>query len=348
MSQLLGKLAAATAVAALLIAGPVAAQPQPPGERHGEIRPDLIYHNYCSVCHGDRGDGKSRARNSLNPPPADFTSEQARTAFSRERMILALNHGRPGTAMTAWTAQLSQKEIEAVVDYIRGTMMAPEPGSPIAKGRALYGHHCIACHGDRGQGIASSPSHPAPRPFSSDAERSAMLAAVAQGRFGTLKHEFAGRLKPDEMENTVDYVRKSLAPTLAAGISGTRAHGGRGRDSGQGVAPAADLSAARPGALAGNAGRGKRLYAQNCAACHGAKGDGNGPRAKLLGGKPRGFGDRSPGLNRPALYAAIADGKTGTDMPAWNAVFDRQQIADVAEYVWRSYFAPTPSTKDGN
>ena len=328
----------------LLLAAPATAQSAEP-KPASSIRPELIYHNYCSVCHGDRGDGRSRARNSLNPPPTDFTTAQARTMLSRSRMILALQHGRPGTAMTAWTTQLSQTEIEAVVDYIRDTMMAPEPGSPLAKGRALYGHHCIACHGERGQGVGASPSHPAPRAFTPDSTRAAMLAAVAQGRFGALKHEFAGKLKPEEIENTVDYIRKSLASAHpanpAAGISGTRAHGGRGRD----AAASTDASAALPGGLAGNAARGKRLYQHNCVACHGANGDGNGPRAVRLGARPREFGEKMPGMNRPALYAAIAEGKAGTEMPAWKAVLERQQIADLAEYVWRTHFAPAPKAK---
>jgi mono/diheme cytochrome c family protein len=254
--------------------------------------------------------------------------------FSRERMLLALQYGRPGTAMTAWTTQLSTKEMEAVVDYIRETMMAPEPGSPLARGRALYGHHCIACHGERGEGIASSPSHPAPRPFARDADRAQMLASVSQGRFGSLKHEFAAKLKPEEIGDTVDYVRKALAPALLSEISGTRAHGGRGRDKDKEGAVAA--VAAMPEGLSGDAGRGRRLYEQNCVACHGAAGDGKGPRSALLDTKVRDFAESS--YNRPALYAAIAGGRAGTDMPAWRAVLDRQQIADVAEYVWRTHF----------
>ena len=307
-----------------------------------EVRPDLIYHNYCSVCHGDRGDGRSRARNSLNPPPADFTAPQARETFTRARMILALQHGRPGTAMTAWTTQLSQKEIEAVVDYILDTMVPPAPGTPLAKGRALYAEHCLGCHGERGQGVTSSPSQAAPRPFTSATPRAAMIAVVAQGDSGRLRHGFAGRLKPEEIENTVDYVLKSLAPTLAPGVSGTYAHGGRGRDSAGGVA---DLSAPLPQGLAGNAQRGKQLYERNCSACHGPNGDGNGPRSALLGAKPRGLG--ATPLNRPALYTAIADGKTGTDMPAWKTVLQRQSIADLSEYLWRTYFQPArPAKRD--
>jgi mono/diheme cytochrome c family protein len=323
-----------TTAALLFAAAASAAQAQ-----RDEVRPDLIYHNYCSVCHGDRGDGRSRARNSLNPPPADFTAPQARETFTRARMILALQYGRPGTAMTAWTTQLSQKEIEAVVDYILDTMVPPAPGTPLAKGRVLYAEHCASCHGERGQGVTSSPSQAAPRPFTSATPRAAMIATVAQGDSGRLRHGFAGRLKPDEIENTVDYVLKTLAPTLAPGVSGTYAHGGRGRD-GTG---AADLSAPLPQGLAGNAQRGRQLYERNCSACHGANGDGNGPRSVLLGAKPRGLG--ATPLNRPALYAAIADGKTGTDMPAWKTVLERQSIADLSEYLWRTYFQPVKPAK---
>jgi mono/diheme cytochrome c family protein len=85
-----------------------------------ESRPDALYHNYCSVCHGDRGDGRSRAQNSLNPPPRDFTSAGE---LSRETMIVITTHGKPGTAMVGWKTQLSAAEIESVVDYVRKTFM---------------------------------------------------------------------------------------------------------------------------------------------------------------------------------------------------------------------------------
>jgi mono/diheme cytochrome c family protein len=42
-------------------------------------------------------------------------------------------------------------------------------------------------------------------------------------------------------------------------------------------------------------------------------------------------------LNRPALYAGIASGKAGTEMPAWDKVLRDQQIADVAEFVFREF-----------
>ena len=90
-------------------------------------RPDAIYHNYCSVCHGDRGDGRSRARASLVPPPRDFTDFKASRELTREAMIVITREGKPGTAMVGWKTQLRDPEIEAVVDYIRVRFMPPDP-----------------------------------------------------------------------------------------------------------------------------------------------------------------------------------------------------------------------------
>ena len=97
-----------------IVAGAAIAGERP--AKGGEIKPNVLYHNYCSVCHGDRGDGRSRARNSLVPPPRDFTTA---ANLTREYMIAIVANGKPGTAMTAWNTQLNEKEIAAVVDYVQ-------------------------------------------------------------------------------------------------------------------------------------------------------------------------------------------------------------------------------------
>ena len=95
-------------------------------ESGNPIRADLIYHNYCSVCHGDRGDGNSRARNSLMPPPKNFTDPAASADLTRDRMIAVVSYGKPGTAMVAWQRQLNDADVAAVVDYIREVFMHRE------------------------------------------------------------------------------------------------------------------------------------------------------------------------------------------------------------------------------
>jgi mono/diheme cytochrome c family protein len=88
---------------------------------------------------------------------------------------------------------------------------------------------------------------------------------------------------------------------------------------------------------------------ENCATCHGAKGDGKGPRAYFINPKPRNFLEPASRdmFNRPALYAAVSYGKVGTEMPAWKYVLSEQEMANVAEFVFRSFIQPSPSATAG-
>ena len=45
-------------------------------------------------------------------------------------------------------------------------------------------------------------------------------------------------------------------------------------------------------------------------------------------------------LNRRTLFEAIAGGRVGTEMPAWDKVLTRQEIANVAEYVHAAFIRP--------
>lgn len=106
-----------------------------------------LYARHCAVCHGDRGGGATWGRQSLDPPPRDFTTAMARRELTRERMIVSVTHGRPGTAMSAWSSRLTDDQIAAVVDFIDERLMA----TPAA-----------ATRGPRGastESVASSDEH---------------------------------------------------------------------------------------------------------------------------------------------------------------------------------------------
>jgi mono/diheme cytochrome c family protein len=324
--------------------------------------PAALYHNYCSVCHGDRGDGQSRARGSLNPAPRDFTTAQALSELPRARMIAAVKAGVPGTAMVGWRTQLSDAQIEGVVDYVRENFMRATISADAGPGRRIYAKSCSVCHGDRGTGSmwASANLRPAPRDFSSpqaraELTRDRMVAAVAAGRPGTAMAGFASQLKPEEINAVVDYIRTAfMGEGSQIGISGTRAHG---LTSAANPAPApaaavaigapapplrADMGLPLPASLKGDAAAGRRFYDANCATCHGVKGDGKGPRAYFINPKPRNFlTDASrEQLNRPAIYAGVSAGRLGSEMPAWDKVLAPQEIANVSEYVFRAFIAP--------
>jgi mono/diheme cytochrome c family protein len=356
-------LAAALPVLALLPALGMqparAADPAKPAA--GEIRGDLLYHNYCSVCHGDRGDGQSRARNALEPPPRDFTHDSALKTMTREYMTAITLNGKPGTAMVGWSTQLSKQEAEAVVDYIDKTFMAPRKSPAFAKGKATYAAACATCHGNRAQGASIGPmktrslTTPQARV---DLSREAMIAAVQGANHRNSFQAQGSKLSDTDLIASVDYMRVDLMAPEPAAASGTIAHGGRASDPARGASPAAvgkagagnaavaaAMALPLPKGLTGNAARGKTFFDRNCAECHGAKGDGQGPRAYFINPKPRNFltAESRGFLNRPALFAGIAAGKLGSEMPAWDKVIDDQQIADVAEYVYTAFIRPGAS-----
>jgi mono/diheme cytochrome c family protein len=329
------------------------------GDRNPQVQqtPAALYHNYCSVCHGDQGDGKSRAQNSLKPPPRDFTTPQSMQELTRDRMIAAVKGGVPGTAMVAWKTQLSDAQIASVVDYVRDTFMMPSVAADASRGRQIYARVCSVCHGDRGTGSmwASANLRPAPRDFASpqskaELTRDRMMASVTGGRPGTAMAAYGNKLSQEEIGAVVDYIRGSVMRVDAtAGISGTHARGepapaaAAAKPAASAAAPVmADMKMPLPNGLHGNVAAGGKFYDANCATCHGVKGDGQGPRAYFINPKPRVFtsAESRALLSRPAIYAGVSAGKRGTEMPAWDKVLTPQQMADVSEYVFRSFIQP--------
>ncbi|MBI5275363.1 MAG: c-type cytochrome [Burkholderiales bacterium] len=352
-------LAACVAIGLALLAGPALAA----GERGpmAQQTPAALYHNYCSVCHGDAGDGNSRARGSLKPPPRDFTTPQSTQELTRDRMIAAVKGGVPGTAMVGWGTQLTEAQVVSVVDYVRNTFMRAST-QDASRGRQVYARVCSVCHGDRGAGSmwASQNLRPAPRDFASpqaraELTRERMLAAVAAGRPGTAMQGYASKMSHEDMAAVVDYIRDSImrAGEANAGISGTHARGVPQPAASQPAAPQpaaapaasvvkADMKLAMPQGLKGDAAAGRKFYDANCATCHGTKGDGQGPRAYFINPKPRVFtsAESRALFNRPAIFGGVSAGRRGTEMPAWDKVMTPQEIADVSEYVFRSFIQP--------
>jgi len=81
--------------------------------------------------------------------------------------------------------------------------------------------------------------------------------------------------------------------------------------------------------------RGEVLYRQDCALCHGERGDGKGARVMGLDPKPASFTDpvwRTPeGATR--AYEAITRGKPGTAMPAWGDTLSREDRVALVAYL---------------
>ena len=110
----------------------------------------------------------------------------------------------------------------------------------------------------------------------------------------------------------------------------------------------ADMSLPMPLGLKGDPDKGRIFFMGNCFTCHGVKGDGNGPRAYFITPPPRDFllETSRQRLNRPVLFEAIANGRLGTNMPAWGKVLNNQEIANVAEFVFQN-FITAPQGNNG-
>ncbi len=109
-----------------------------------------------------------------------------------------------------------------------------------------------------------------------------------------------------------------------------------------------------PDALA----NGQKLFAQNCAACHGESGAGNGVFAEKLAAAgetskqnmagdanmvrqtPANFTDptRMLGASPALLQGKILRGGMGTGMPSWGAIFTQEQIWDLIAYLYSFQF----------
>jgi mono/diheme cytochrome c family protein len=100
---------------------------------------------------------------------------------------------------------------------------------------------------------------------------------------------------------------------------------------------------------------GQRLYAQNCAACHGETGQGDGviapslqktstmPGMAVLGHEtvaPIDFTDAKNmlGASDAILEGKIVRGGMGTGMPYWGPILASEQIQALVDFLWTFQF----------
>ena len=74
-----------------------------------------LYEQYCRFCHGDQGKGKAY---DVTPPPADLTSKAVQQKSDAE-LTQTIHEGERGTAMGSWKWELSEKDKQNVLLYIR-------------------------------------------------------------------------------------------------------------------------------------------------------------------------------------------------------------------------------------
>jgi ubiquinol-cytochrome c reductase cytochrome c subunit len=161
---------------------------------------------------------------------------------------------------------------------------------------ALYGMHCASCHGDHGQGSNVGPSligkSAADLHFMLDTGR--MPASVPY--LGGIHRE--PRFTQAQIARLVRYIQ-TFSP----------------------VTPSAALPLVMPGDVV----RGRALFAENCAQCHGATG----------GGASVGAADVAPALSEATVFQVAEAIRAGPSvMPRFGPdVLSDQDVSDIAHYV---------------
>ncbi|HET9623504.1 MAG TPA: c-type cytochrome [Kofleriaceae bacterium] len=284
--------------------------PTPPNARRGWP----LYERLCLACHGARGDGRGPAAAYVWPAPRDLTrgdfkwqSTPAGAAARDDDLRATIMHGAPGTAMPAFPA-LDAAAIDDVIDVIRAFApgdrpaassieLGPPPPPAPARGAAIWrARGCATCHGEAGDGRATSAAlrEPAydltvglrrPRGPGGDAYRAAAAMSIAAGLAGTAMPSYAGTIDRGEIWALADHVvaigpahdpptgRANLPALPAAAIAldrqapiETATWPGARDDADAAVFGAAVAAQGEPPAALAPAQA--SLHAQQCARCH--------------------------------------------------------------------------------
>ena len=181
-----------------------------------------IYERECAYCHGVDGRADTEVARVLNPPPRNFADPISMARLDDGRVYLAIYRGRPGTAMGGRGELLAPAEIIDVMRYIR-TLVRPLPaGMTPAQldarvGDLIYRQHCIACHGEKGDGRTSIGQHlaPPPRDFTRAREMASigdqeLAQAITHGVPGTAMASWDGILNKEDVRRVILFIRQSF------------------------------------------------------------------------------------------------------------------------------------------
>ncbi|RZI41605.1 c-type cytochrome [Herbaspirillum sp. HC18] len=208
----------------------------------------------------------------------------------------------------------------------------------------IYRQHCAICHGDKGDAktLAAYALEPTPRDFTSPKAREELSRAhmIEVLNKGTVTKEgkrtpmvaWKEHLSREQIEAVVDYIIVTFMDGKAAPSDAAHSKDPRHKGHDHGHVKAVDY----PYGLKADATRGNAIYGANCTSCHGNNGNGQGSASKA-----RSFNDADfrAFANGFSLFSAVSRGPGHT--PTWEKKLSNQEIADVSEYVLRSFVKPS-------
>lgn len=83
------------------------------------LRGDIVFNNYCALCHGVNADGKGRAARIYTPKPANLRTSMKNDAYKEMIIRKGGKAMARSTFMPPWGDELTDEQITDVVFYLR-------------------------------------------------------------------------------------------------------------------------------------------------------------------------------------------------------------------------------------
>ncbi|MCL4505405.1 MAG: c-type cytochrome [Chloroflexi bacterium] len=324
---------------------------------------DLFTKN-CATCHGVDGEGSDDAP-ALNNKQFLISTDDG-TIFS------IASSGVPDTQMPAWNQShggpLTDEDINNVVAFIRSWQpgapditMTVKPGDA-GKGEVIFSSTCFICHGQDGKGTDRAPALNDPTRLH-QFDDAWYRDTIMNGRPSKGMPTWGTVLSPEQVNNVIaliDQWRTAASSTSAPAATPTPQAGAAVTETSSVTSTATTTATAdiarpsNPGGpgpalnLAGDIASGSKVFADQCAKCHGQEGTGgvNNPGSDDGAIPPLNPIDDTLVSADPKVFAYNIDlfmehGSTPSGsnpkevMPAWGdeKKLIPQQIADVIAYV---------------
>ena len=213
-----------------------------------------------------------------------------------------------------FTIEFEESQVWSIIAHLHA--LSERSRGEAISGRGLYVAHCASCHGKDGKGSAEMAEslEIAPSDLTDDKSMSTitdreLYLAVAEGgrniHSSSVMPQWANRLTPDQTWDVVAYLR---------------------------------MLHRRP-AYAGDAGKGAKIFSENCSYCHGGDGKGDLPIAKAFTTPPPDFTDSAQmgSFTELEIYIAILGGGDAIGhsefMPSWGDVLAQNDLWDLVAHI---------------
>ena len=321
-----------------------------------------VYVKYCLTCHGCSGNGLGSYGGTLAVTPADFKQEPIRN-MPDDQWFWHVSEGVPGTVMPTWKVSLSESDRWDVIRYVqriysKPAMHDPDEGDPPAgysdltnpldmstqvldEGKAIFIRECMVCHGDagRGNGPYRSTIQPGPPDFGDgsygDYTDSDYFWRISEGVPWTAMPSWKLQYGEEDRWKLVHYIRGIFTQTEDIPEI---------QDPGSEIAQIY-YDQSLPDSASYE--RGKTIFMQQCAHCHGLAGDSQGWDGAYLNPAPANLHDMSTTAvsqqSEADYLVKLTFGIHNSAMPTWGEWLPESDRWDAVKYIMQSFITGQPA-----